>query len=76
MDTKLLKSGETTPVTGNYRFIRHQADVKDCFPRHGSYLHLKKGIRLPVHDDCLEPCLWLLMTVTEDNVDAKTKAMP
>ena len=75
MENKLFKSGDKTPVTGNYRFVKHERDVKDCFPRYGSYLHLPKGVKLPVHDDCLEPCVWSLMTITEEDLDKKTKVM-
>lgn len=77
MEKKLFQTGDVTPVSGNYRFVRHQSEVKDCFPRYGSYLHLRKGTRLPTHDDCLQPCVWSLMTVTEEekDVDPKTRAM-
>lgn len=76
-ETKLFKSGDRAPVTGNYRFIRHEKEVSKCFPRYGSYLHLKKGTKLPLHDDCYEPCVWSLMTVTEEerDVDIKTRAI-
>lgn len=77
MEGKLYKSGDVAPVSGNYRFLRHEKEISDCFPRHGSYLHLRKGTKLPPHDDCYEPCVWSLMTVTEEelDLDAKTRAL-
>lgn len=68
MENKTFKSGDIAPVSGNYRFLKHEREVKDCIPRWGAYLHLMKGMKIPVHDDCQEPCLWTLMTVTEENL--------
>lgn len=74
-ETKLFKSGDITPVSGNYRFVRHAGDGKGCFPRYGAYLHLRKGSKLPLHEDCLQPCVYALMTVTEEEKDLDAKVM-
>jgi hypothetical protein len=68
-EKQLFKSGDIAPVSGNYRFQRHQAEVPNCVPRWGAYLHLMKGMTIPVHDECLEPCIYTLMTVTEENLE-------
>ena len=75
MEDELLKSGETAPATGNYQFVRHEEPVEGCFPRVGSYLHLRKGRKLPLHDDCQQPCLWSLMTVTREEEDPRFQGM-
>lgn len=76
MEQKTFKSGAVAPVSGNYQFQKHDVEVKDCIPRHGAYLHLRKGMKLPVHDDCRQPCIYLLMTVTdEDNQEKIVKGM-
>lgn len=76
METKLFKSGDKAPVSGNYRFLRHEPAVATCCPRFGAYLHLRKGSKIPLHDDCLQPAVYKLMTITEEekDVDPKTRA--
>ena len=75
MEKQLYKSGDQAPETGNYRFQRHEREVTNCFPRYGAYLHLQKGTKLPVHDDCQEACVYSLMTITnEEDLVRKTKA--
>lgn len=71
MEKKIFKSGDKAPVSGNYQFVKHVQEVKDCIPRYGSYIHLIKGMKLPAHDECLQPCLWSLMTITEENFEQK-----
>jgi hypothetical protein len=68
-EKQLFKSGDIAPVSGNYRFQKHQAEVPKCVPRWGAYLHLTKGMTIPVHDECLQPCIYWLMTVTEENLE-------
>ncbi len=70
-EKKMFKSGDVAPVTGNYQFVKHEQPVQDCFPRMESYLHLRKGKVLPVHDDCQQPCIWCLMTVTNEEEEPK-----
>lgn len=74
-EIKLFKSGDIVPVSGNYRFVRHEGEVKNCFPRYGAYLHLRKGGKLPFHEDCLQSCVYALMTVTEEEKDLDAKVM-
>ncbi len=70
MEKKTFHSGDKAPFSGNYQFLKHDIEPKDCIPRHGAYIHLRKGMKLPNHDDCLQPCTWLLMIVTdEENQD-------
>ncbi len=68
-EKQLFKSGDIAPVSGNYRFQKHQAEVPNCVPRWGAYLHLTKGMTIPVHDECLQPSIYSLMTVTEENLE-------
>lgn len=68
-EKQFFKSGDIAPVSGNYRFEKHQAEVPNCVPRWGAYLHLIKGMKIPVHDECLEPCIYWLMTVTDENLE-------
>ncbi len=75
MEKKLFKSGDITPVSGNYQFVRHEQQVEGCYPRVGSYLHLRKGRKLPVHDDCQQPCVWSLMTVTNEEAEPKIQGV-
>jgi len=69
MEKQVFKSGDIAPVSGNYQFQKHQSEVPDCVPRYGAYLHLIKGMKLPLHDECLQPCTYTLMTVTEENLE-------
>ena len=75
MEKKLFKTGDTAPVSGNYLFERHDGEVKDCIPRPRVYLHLLKGMKLPLHDDCQNPAIWSLMTVTEEEDDPRIQGM-
>lgn len=75
MEKKLFKSGDVVPVSGNYRFERHASDSKECIRRMGVYLHLMKGMKLPLHDECLQPCVYSLMTVTEEETNPKILGM-
>jgi hypothetical protein len=70
---KQFKSGDIAPVSGNYRFLEHAKEVKDCVPRWGAYIHLLKGMKIPLHDDCQEPGIYGLMTVTEENLEPMLK---
>jgi hypothetical protein len=54
MEKKLFRSGDVVPVSGNYQFVKHEADNQGCVPRLGAYLHLIKGMKLPLHDECQE----------------------
>ena len=72
---KTFKTGDIAPVSGNYQFVRHVREVPDCLPRIGSYLHLRKGMKLPPHDECSQDCIWGLITVTEEENDPKIKGM-
>jgi len=69
IEKQVFKSGDIAPVSGNYQFQKHQSEVPDCVPRYGAYLHLIKGMKLPLHDECLQPCTYTLMTVTEENLE-------
>jgi hypothetical protein len=76
MDKKqLFRSGDIAPVSGNYQFAKHESDSVDCVPRLGAYVHLRKGMKLPLHDECQEPSVWSLMTVTEEDNNPKIKGM-
>ena len=75
MEKRLFKSGDVAPVSGNYQFVKHDSDSVDCVPRLGAYLHLMKGMKLPLHDECEEASIWSLMTVTEEENDPKIKGM-
>jgi hypothetical protein len=75
MEKRLLRSGDRAPVSGNYQFVRHEAEAEDCVPRIGAYVHLRKGMKIPLHDDCLQPAVWSLMTVTEEDEHKKIKGM-
>jgi hypothetical protein len=68
-ENQIFKSGDIAPVSGNYRFQKHQSNVPNCVPRYGAYLHLIKGMKIPVHDECLQPCTYTLMTVTDENLE-------
>jgi hypothetical protein len=72
-EKKLFKSGDVAPVSGNYRFEKHDADAPKCVPRWGAYVHLMKGMKIPLHDDCLQPSIWSLMTVTEEDPEMMLK---
>jgi hypothetical protein len=74
MESKLFKTGDQVPISGNYKFLKHQKEVKDCVPRVGAYLHLRKGMKLPLHDDCQQVAIWSLMTVTDEDGDQKIVA--
>jgi len=71
MEPKLFKTGDTVPVSGNYKFLKHEKEVKDCVPRVGAYLHLLKGMKIPLHDDCEQPAIYSQMTVTNEDGDSK-----
>ena len=71
MEKQTFKTGDVAPVSGNYRFSKHEKEVKDCVPRYGAYLHLMKGMKLPLHDDCQEPCIYTLMTITHEESEPK-----
>ena len=75
MEKKLFKSGDVAPVSGNYQFKKHQSDSTQCIPRVGAYIHLRKGMKLPLHDDCQQSCIWSLMTVTEEETHPKILGM-
>ena len=66
---ELFRSGDVAPVSGNYRFEKHEKEDVSCVPRYGAYLHLMKGMKLPLHDDCQEASIFSLMTVTEEEAD-------
>lgn len=74
MEKQLFKSGDVVPVSGNYQFKQHESQVA-CNPRVGAYLHLRKGMKLPLHDDCQQPAIWSLMTVTEEETNLKILGM-
>ena len=70
MKTKdLFRSGDVAPVSGNYRFVKHENEGVECVPRLGAYLHLMKGMKLPLHDECQEPSIYSLMTITQEEND-------
>lgn len=75
MEKKLFKSGDVAPVSGNYQFKGHDTPVSGCIPRVGAYLHLRKGMKLPLHDDCQQSATWSLMTVTAEEADPKILGM-
>jgi hypothetical protein len=72
-EKKLFKSGDIAPVSGNYRYEKHNDEVPDCVPRYGAYVHLMKGMKIPLHDDCMKPATWWLMTVTEEDPEMMLK---
>ena len=71
MEKKYFNTGDVAPVSGNYQFVKHQAENVDCVPRLRAYLHLIKGMKLPLHDQCQEPAVYLLMTVTSEENEPK-----
>jgi hypothetical protein len=71
MEKNLFATGDTVPVSGNYQFLKHEKVVKNCVPRYGAYLHLMKGMKLPLHDDCQQSCVYKLITVTNEESEAK-----
>ena len=71
MKGQMFKSGDTAPVSGNYQFTKHQEEVKDCIPRPRVYLHLRKGMKIPLHDECSQPAIYRLMTVTNEDAEPK-----
>jgi hypothetical protein len=75
MEKKLFRSGDVVPVSGNYQFVKHEADNQGCVPRLGAYLHLMKGMKLPLHDECQEPSIFSLMTVTQEENEPRIKGM-
>jgi hypothetical protein len=75
MEKKLFRSGDVVPVSGNYQFVKHEADSQGCVPRLGAYLHLIKGMKLPLHDECQEPSIFSLLTVTQEENDPRIKGM-
>jgi hypothetical protein len=70
-----FRSGDVAPVSGNYQFVKHDADSVSCVVRVGAYVHLMKGMKLPLHDECQEPSIWSLMTVTQEEHDPKIIGM-
>lgn len=74
-EKQLFKTGDVAPVSGNYQFVRHEREVRDCVPRIGAYLHLRKGMKLPTHDDCLQDGVYSLMTITNEDGDPKIMGM-
>jgi hypothetical protein len=75
MKKELFRTGDIVPVSGNYQFVKHESDGVACVPRAGAYLHLMKGMKLPLHDECQEPSVWSLMTVTQEDKDPKILGM-
>ena len=75
MEKKVFQSGDVAPVSGNYQFIKHESDVPDCVPRKRAYVHLMKGMKIPLHDDCQQPSIFSLMTVTNEDRDRKILGM-
>ena len=75
MEKKHFRSGDVAPVSGNYQFVKHEADAPGCVPRLGAYVHLIKGMKLPLHDECQEPAIWSLMTVTEEENEPRIIGM-
>lgn len=70
-DKKLFQSGEKAPVSGNYQFVKHDGEVSGCIPRPRAYVHLVKGMKIPLHDDCQERAIWSLMTETNEDQDPR-----
>jgi len=75
MEQRIFKTGDTVPISGNYQFVKHDPEVADCLPRIGSYLHLYKGMKLPAHDECSQPAVWRLMTVTDEDDDPRIRGI-
>lgn len=75
MEKKQFRSHDVAPVSGNYQFVKHEIEKGECVPRLKAYLHLMKGMKLPVHDQCQEPCTYLLITITHEENDPKIKGM-
>ena len=67
----LFKSGDVAPVSGNYQFVKHEESVEGCIPRPRAYLHLRKGAKIPGHDECLQPSVFRLMTITSEETEPK-----
>jgi hypothetical protein len=72
---EMFRSGDIAPVSGNYQFVKHDSDSVSCVPRIGAYVHLMKGMKLPLHDECQEPSIWSLMTVTQEENDPRIIGM-
>jgi hypothetical protein len=75
MDKKEFRTDDIAPVSGNYQFVKHEVEKGDCVPRLRAYLHLMKGMKLPLHDQCQEPATYLLVIVTEEENDPKIQGM-
>jgi len=73
MEKKQFHTNDIAPVSGNYQFLKHNEEKGDCVPRLRAYLHLMKGMKLPLHDQCQEPCTYVLMTITGEENDPKMK---
>ena len=71
MEKKQFRSGEIAPFSGNYQFVKHEGEVTDCVPRKGAYLHLLKGMKIPLHDLCSKPAIYSLMIVTAEESEPK-----
>ena len=67
----LFKTGDVAPVSGNYQFVKHEEPVEGCIPRPRAYLHLRKGTKIPGHDECLQPAVYRLMTITSEETEPK-----
>ena len=75
MEKKLFRSGDVAPVSGNFQFMKHEGDSSGCVPRLGAYVHLMKGMKLPLHDECQEPAVWSLMTITQEENEPRILGM-
>ncbi len=75
MEKKEFRTGDVAPVSGNYQFVKHESEVAGCVPRLGAYLHLMKGMKLPLHDQCQERSIWLLTTVTQEENEQRIRGM-
>ena len=67
----LFKTGDVGPVSGNYQFVKHEELVEGCIPRPRAYLHLRKGTKIPGHDECLQSAVYRLMTITSEENEPK-----
>ena len=76
MEKQLFRSGDVAPVSGNFQFMKHDADDSSgCVPRLGAYVHLMKGMKLPLHDECQQPAVWSLMTITQEENEPRILGM-
>jgi hypothetical protein len=75
MEKREFRTNDMAPVSGNYQFVGHEIEKGDCVPRLRAYLHLMKGMKLPLHDQCQEPSIYVLTTVTEEEDEPKIQGM-